>query len=245
MEITERELRRAVQEVDDLHHDGMTTMTTDIAELHAGEGRRIMDSSRRRFLAGAGIAGAVTVGSAVIPIGSLWSPAFAQTSSDKGIASFAESVELAAVAAYTAAAQTGKVIGAALQAAETFAAHHKAHAAAFGAYAGDAPRAQPNPGLVAAVAPQIKAAPDQTTLLNLAYGLENAAASTYLFAIGALSDPAALKLTASILPVESQHATVLGHVLGKSLGDTGDFIPAFLNTSSAFSPSKYPIASGS
>lgn len=246
MEITEKELRQAVREVDDLHHAGIETMPEDVAELHAGAGRDGMEESRRRFVKGVGIGGAVTIGAAVLPIAALWSPAFAQTasSSDLAIAAFAESVELAAVAAYGAAAATGKVTGAALTLAETFARHHKAHAAAFGAFAGDASRAKANPGLVAAIAPQIEKASDQTAILTIAYGLENAAAATYLYAIGALQSPDALELTASILPVESQHATVLGHVLGEPLGDTGTFIPAFLNTSAAVLPSKYPIASG-
>jgi hypothetical protein len=246
MEISEKELLRDVREVDDMHREGMETMADDIAELHSGEGRSLMDASRRRLLKKAGIGGVLTIGAVTIPLVSLMTAAYAQTasSSDLGIAAFAESVELAAVAAYTAAAQTGKITGAVLTIAETFAMHHKAHAAAFGSFAGDASKAVANPGLVAAIGPQIKAAASETALLQIAYGLENAAASTYLFAIGALESPAALKLTASILPVESQHATVLGHALGEPLGDTGTFIPAFLNTSAALSPTKYPIQPG-
>lgn len=246
MEISERALHRMVREVDDMNREGMETMDADIADLHAGEGRRLMETSRRRFVRGLGLGGvSLAIGGALIPLSSLWSPAYADTSSDKGIAAFAESVELAAVAAYTAAAKTGKVTTpAVLNAAETFAMHHKAHAAAFGAYAGDSAKAVANPKLVAAIGPLITAATDQTAIVKIAYGLENAAASTYLFAIGALTDPTALKATASILPVESQHAVVLGHVLGESLGDTGTYIPAFINTSAAVSPTTYPITPG-
>ncbi|MDQ6782096.1 MAG: ferritin-like domain-containing protein [Actinomycetota bacterium] len=246
MEISERELHQMVREVDELNSDGMETMSTDIAELHSGEGRRLMGLSRRRFVQGVGLGGVtLAIGGAMIPLASMWNPAYAQASDDKSIAAFAESVELAAVAAYGAAAKTGKVTGAALTVAKTFSAHHQAHAGAFGGFAGDSAKAQPNPKLVATIAPMIQSAADQTAILKIAYGLENSAAATYLFAIGALTDPTALKATASILPVESQHAVVLGHVLGMAPGDDkGTYIPAFITTDPAVKPDQFPIASG-
>lgn len=245
MEISERELQRLMRDVDELNREGMETMSEDIAELHSGEGRRLMEPSRRRFMHGAGLGGlTLAIGGAMIPLASLWSPAYAQVSSDKSIAAFAESVELAAVAAYGAAAKTGKITGAALTLAKTFAFHHQAHAGAFGSFAGDGSKAQPNPKLAQSVATMIDNAADQTAILTIAFGLENAAAATYLVAIGALSDATALRTTASILPVESQHAVVLGHVLGLTPGDdSGTYIPAFLNTNAAVEPGQFPIAS--
>ena len=50
MEISEQELMLAVRDVDDMHRGGMETMADDIAELHSGEGRTLMEPSRRRFL---------------------------------------------------------------------------------------------------------------------------------------------------------------------------------------------------
>ena len=43
---------------------------------------------------------------------------------------------------------------------------------------------------------------------------------------------------ASILPVESQHAVVLGSVLGKP---ATDYVPSFETTDAAVDPTKYPI----
>jgi hypothetical protein len=161
---------------------------------------------------------------------------------DAGVAAFAESVELAAVAAYMAAAQSGKVTTpAVLQAATTFAGHHQEHGAAFGAAAGSASTKKANQKLVDMIAPQIQAAADEKAVLEIAYGLENAAAATYLFALGALTSKAALQLTASILPVESQHAVVLGTVLGKPATDK-TFLPSFQTQDGAVTPDQFPIA---
>lgn len=168
MEISERELQRLMRDVDELNREGMETMSEDIAELHSGEGRRLMEPSRRRFMHGAGLGGlTLAIGGAMIPLASLWSPAYAQVSSDKSIAAFAESVELAAVAAYGAAAKTGKITGAALTLAKTFAFHHQAHAGAFGSFAGDGSKAQPNPKLAQSVATMIDNAADQTAILTI------------------------------------------------------------------------------
>ena len=110
MEISERQLKSMVADVDDLHHESMKTFREDNGELIFGSTTK---SSRRRFLAGAGAAGAggalITIGNATLPLGGLLSPAGAQELSDEDIATFAASVEYAAVAAYGAAADSGKV----------------------------------------------------------------------------------------------------------------------------------------
>ena len=242
MEITERELDQLVRAVDETHREGMETMAADVAELHQGEGRRLRDSARPSLLTGAALGGAViAIGSMLVPVGRLVGVAGAQTG-DAGVAAFAESVELAAVAAYMAAAQSGKVATpAVLQAATTFAGHHQEHAAAFGAAAGSASTKKANQKLVDMIAPQIQAAADEKAVLEIAYGLENAAAATYLFALGALTSKAALQLTASILPVESQHAVVLGTVLGKPATDE-TFLPSFQTQDGAVTPDQFPIA---
>ena len=159
---------------------------------------------------------------------------------DGAIAAFAESVELAAVAAYTAAAKSGLVTTkAVLDAATAFAGHHQEHAAAFGAAAGAAATKKANAKLLDAVGAQLAAAKDEKGILEIAFGLENAAAATYLFALGALTSKGALQLTASILPVEAQHAVVLGTVLGKS---ATDIFPNFETQSAALDPAKFPAA---
>jgi hypothetical protein len=237
VEISERELARLVRDVDDTHREGMTTMAADVAELHrtrSGRGRS------RTLVRAAGLGGAaVAVGSVLLPVGRLMGVAGAQ-SGDAGVAAFAESVELAAVAAYMAAAQSGKVTTkAVLDAATTFAGHHKEHGAAFGGAAGSAATGKANQKLLDAVGPQIQAAADEKAILEIAYSLENAAAATYLFALGALTSKAALQLTASILPVESQHAIVLGTVLGKPATDK-TYLPSFQTEDGAVTPDKFP-----
>jgi hypothetical protein len=240
VEISEHELRHMVKDVDEQHRAGMDEMTGNIAELHHGEGHRVMAGSRRRFLRGAGLGGlALSIGPALLPVSRLWSPAFAQESGDAGIAAFAESVELAAVEAYAAAAASGKVTTPAVgEAATTFAGHHQEHAAAFGGAAGDAATGEPNPGLLEQVSGQLDDAPEESAVLEIAYSLENAAAATYLFALGALESREALQLTASILPVESQHAVVLGTVLAKS---PTEYAPSFETQDAALKPDVYPI----
>jgi hypothetical protein len=196
--------------------------------------------SRRTVLGRAAVAGtAIAVGSQLVPVTRLFTPAFGQQLDDATIAAFAESVELAAVAAYQAAAASGKVTTPAVaDAATLFASHHKEHGAAFGGAAGDKATGKANAALLAALTPQLNAAADENAVLELAYGLENAAAATYLFALGALTSPAALQLTASILPVEGQHAVVLGQVLGKP---ATDYVPKFESDETALKPDKYPL----
>jgi rubrerythrin len=242
MEITEHQLNQMTKEVEDLHREGMETMAQDIAELHSGEGRELMEPARHNFARGVGMGGvALAIGALSIPIASLWNAAYAASSTDIAIAKFAESVELAAVAAYTVAAGTGKVTGAGLTTAKSFAAQHADHAKAFGAFAGDSSKAVANPKLVAALGPEIKKAATATDIVKIAYTVENAAAETYLYAIGALSNKSALALTATILPVESQHAAVWANVLGMSLSE---YIPPFLQDTGALKPTAYPIKSG-
>lgn len=246
MDISAHHLDEMVAEVDQLHHEGMRTMASDIAELHRGEGLGLMAEPRRAFLKKVGLTGIVlSIGSALLPIGDLVTPAFAQAAlDDSAIAAFAESVELAAVQAYAAAGASGKVTTpAVLNAATTFSGHHKQHADAFAAAAGSKATHKPNPALLQTVGDQIKAAQDEKAVLNIAFGLENSAASTYLFALGALQDPKALQLTASILPVESQHAVVLGTVLGKSPTADPTYLPTFISEDQKVDPAKFPVAS--
>jgi len=242
MEISERDLRLLADAVDEQHRDGMASMQTDIAELHAETRRFRADNpgDRRDFLRKATVgAGALVVGSSVLTMAGLL-PAGAQTLDDGDISAFAESVELAAVAAYKAAAGTGKLQAAVVDVGTMFAGHHGEHAKAFGGAAGAKATGKPNPKLLEAVGGQLSGAQDQAAILKIAFDLENAAAATYLFALGALKTPAALKLTASILPVESQHAVVLGSAMGKSLSDV---VPSFQTQTGAVDPTKFPVAS--
>ena len=255
MELTERDLRNRVRDVDDLHRDGMATMSSDLQDLHAIS-RTEVGRSRRSLLASAAATGAViTIGSLVLPIERAL-PAFAQAAAaldDPTIAAFAASVEYAAVAAYHAAAASGKVTTPAVaQAAALFASHHKEHGDAFlSAANGKWKTDQSNPLLIQALSDQLDKAESEKEVVKLAYDTENAAAATYIFALGALKNADALKLTASILPVESAHAVVLGGVLGMALpaGAVQDptpstYMPTYETQKLALSPTAYPIAGG-
>jgi methylmalonyl-CoA mutase cobalamin-binding subunit len=238
MEISERSLRRMVREVDDRHREGMRTIGEEIEAVHTGA------ASRRRFLRDAGAGLALVIGSAVVPVGALAGNASAQSVDDPTIAKFSESVELAAAAAYDAAVRSGKLhTPAVIMAAMTFGSHHADHAKAFGAFAGDAGKAVPNPGILQTVGDQIREAPDEVAVLSVAYATENAAAATYLFAIGALQSSIILAATASIMPVEAEHAAVLGYVLGTDPKSDMTYLPPFQTPDQALMMSKFPVAS--
>ncbi|HUP84420.1 MAG TPA: ferritin-like domain-containing protein [Acidimicrobiales bacterium] len=220
-------------DVDEQHREGMGTMASDIAELHAetrafrAHGKALLET-----------AGALAIGTSVLTVRNLL-PAGAAELADGDIAAFAESVELAAVEAYRAAAGSGKLQPAVVEIGTMFAGHHAEHAKAFGGASGGKATGKPNPKLLEAVGGQLEGAVDQEAILEIAYGLENAAAATYLFALGALESEAALALTASILAVESQHAVVLGSTLGKPLTE---FVPSFQTQDGAVDPAKFPAA---
>lgn len=171
-----------------------------------------------------------------------WRPRATAPAGDAALAAFAESVELAAVAAYDLAAKSGLITTkAVLDAAVMFSGHHQQHAAAFASAAGDAATGTANQKLLDALAPTLTAATTQLDVVEFAYGLEQAAAATYLFALGALESDAALQLTAAILPVEAQHAVVLGQVLGDR-ATPDEFLPAFETAKAALDPTTYALA---
>ena len=254
--ISETDLRHLVAEVDDQHHSGMATLADDLGEVIHGEGRHSMAATRRRFLKGVGLGGLVlTIGQAAVPVSSLLSPAYGQTATtnppNEVTAAFAESLELAAVAAYQQAA--GRLTTpAVISAAQTFAGHHAQHAQAFGALAKDKATGKPNPKLLDTLAGQLRDATDEKSTVQIAYDMENGAASTYLYALGVLTSTPALQLTASILPVESQHAVVLGQVLGIApftavAGSTDPYagtgyVPYFVTQDQKLDPAVYPVA---
>ena len=239
-------VREGVAEIDDAHRSAMATIDDDIRELHAETRKAVGGASRREFLIKSALATtAITIGSSVIPVRSFFSAsALAEGLTDADIAAFAASVEYTAVAAYTAAAKSGKVTTPAIgTAATTFAGHHKQHGDAFqGASGGKIAKDQTNKTLLTALSTQLGQATDEMAVVKLAYGVENAAAATYQFALGALQDVGAQKLTASILPVEAGHAAVLGNVLyGTDPSKDKTWLPSFQTEDGHLDPTKYPV----
>jgi len=223
VDISTNELRHLANDVDDMHRDAMKTFQAETAELH----HELAGGSRRRFLRNAGIAGAgatfLTLGGPLSPMGRLFPAAAQEGLTDTVIAGYAQSVELAAVAAYTAAA--GALPSDVRPVGELFASHHQEHADAFGAVAGDDARPEANPTLVALVTPTLQAVAaggvPLADILRFARDIENQAVYTYAYALTALQDPAFAAATSTILPVEASHATVLSI----ASGDTGNLFP--------------------
>jgi hypothetical protein len=232
MQLTSRQFRSLAADVDDLHHENMKTFAEETADIHLDAAK----SSRRGFIAGsAGVVGAVAVGSTLLLPRGLSIPVAAAGRSaaagldDTTIAGYAQGIELAAVAAYTAAA--GVLSKDTLPVAELFLSHHQQHADAFGAVAGDRATTEPNAALMTALGPTLAGIKDEMAALEFAFVLEGQAAYTYAAALTLLTDPAYAAATSTILPIEAQHQTVLGLALGKSVEDcfpTGAFESASL-----------------
>jgi hypothetical protein len=236
-------LRQAARDVDDLHHEGMRSMREEIGELHLGETGRRLASTRRQFVQRVGLTSVLfTIGNTVLPASRLLPSAWGQETGsgeldDLTIAVFAEQVELAAVAAYEAAAGTGLLDPTATEVGTLFASHHGDHAGAFASFAGDDATGIPNQAILDAFAPMIEAAADQAALLDIAFQLEQGAASTYHFALGVLGADAAAAVS-TILPIEAQHAVVLGQFLQKPIDE---WMPPFETSDTALSPDAYPL----
>lgn len=164
----------------------------------------------------------------------------AQRSGDAGIAAFTQSIELALVQAYGELSGTGKVTTpTAVEATTTFAQHHQEHAAALGDAAGGRATDTPNRRLANRFRADLRKASDEAAALEVMLRLENEAASTYLFALGSLEATEALQLAASVLPVESQHATVLATFLQQ---DPRHTFPAFQTQDQALKPDEFPAS---
>jgi hypothetical protein len=204
--------------------------------------------SRRRFLAGAvgaGVGGIVlSIGSAVVPLGDLLSPAYAQATGsanpDEEMAAFVESIELALRDGYQMAVSSGKVkTPSYISTLTAIGSHHGDHAPAIGAAAG-LPAGIPNPRFLDVISGQLHGATTEKGVLQFAYDLENATTATYLYALSLLKAANPVQVASSILPVESQHATVLGLLLNLDPQSTSDYLPSFVTQDAAFLPKLYP-----
>ena len=234
-------LRRLLREVDEEHRDTMRAVTDEwSAAAHA--------ASRRTFLRGSLVASGAAA-AVLVPFAGAAAAADATTTTaapkppqtaDLPLLAFAQSLELAAVQVYVAAAATGKLSSDVVAVATTFERHHREHAQAIAGLAGKAATGVANPKLVKEYGDKVAAAKSQNDVLTLAYQLETAAASTYAYALGAIlgTNPAAT--IASIQPIEARHAVVLGQVLGRPLIDLA---PSFESNAlrDAIDPSKYPV----
>ena len=235
-------LRRLLREVDDEHRDTMQTVTDELTSAaHAASRRAFLGGSLAIGGAAAAVFGPLAGAAAAADATTTTTAAPKQPqAADLPLLAFAQSLELAAVQVYVAAAATGKLAPGVVAVATTFGRHHREHAQAIAGLAGKAATGVANPKLVKEYGAKVAAAKSQDDLLTIAFQLETAAASTYAYALTAIlgTNPAAT--IASIQPIEARHAVVLGQALGRPLIDLA---PSFESNAlrDAIDPTKYPV----
>lgn len=228
MSVDERAIGSLIEQSKDLHSDSMHTTHASLQELvevgredATDRAENHVSSEERTTLLRHGIGGgkalaAVGAGGALLAL--MARPAFADQSADIQMLQTATSIEILAVATYTAALGL-PFAGSLPKVVQTFATttkqQHMDHMAAFSAAVkalGGTAQTNPDPVLLAVVN---KAKPGLTgpvPLVDLAITLEMGAAETYVAFVTALSDKNARNTTASIMGVEAQHVAVLNAV---------------------------------
>jgi hypothetical protein len=139
---------------------------------------------------------------------------------DTEYAAFAESLELAVVTLYndTLLKLTGENVATAAR----FRDHHHDHSKAYAAVAAGKATGVPNGALLLTKAAAVQALADESSALGFLVTLENQMAETFAYALTLLTSPEIYQRMVMTLPVESEHAAVLGTIL--QLGPEGLFI---------------------
>jgi hypothetical protein len=134
------------------------------------------------------------------------------TPADSTLAGFLQSIALAVGDVYDKVtpflSDTTRPIASAFQN------HHKEHAVALAASAGTAAATMPNQALALVLSARLQGVTDERTALTFAFGLEHQVTETYTFAFTMLTSPDVVHLVATILPVVSGHAGILGSSAG-------------------------------
>lgn len=244
MELNTPEIRRQLRDVDAMNTEAVKPWRESLLRLFGGSGATSAEKAhalgvpggRRQFFR---VGGATLIGAAVLAacgddddggVASTGEGADATTGEDDAAPSgvddltlvrTAASLEALAVATYETAAGSGLVTTPAVgEAAALFMDHHQQHLDALNAVAeqnGGEAVTDPNAAVKAAVVdPAVEAAATEEDILRLALDLEKAAAQTYVFAGGTLSQPEFRATIMTIGGVESRHAIILGNVLALS-----------------------------
>jgi hypothetical protein len=143
---------------------------------------------------------------------------------DADFAAWAESIELALVTIYNQAMP--RLTADNVATASRFRDHHQDHAGAYATLAAAKATGKANSALIFTTAPAVQALADQPSALNYLIGLENQMAETYAYNLNLLTSTDVYSRVVTTLPIESQHAAVLGSVLGlpvDSMFITGPF----------------------
>lgn len=250
-------LRRLAAEVDAEHREAMRTFTDDFA-ARLGVADDAQRASRRSFLRRASglLVGAAAAGTATVAVAGRAVAQESTTTMAEGdatttttapaslsaeeieLASFLQSVELAAVEAYGLVAAMSFVPDEVRGVVLAFQQHHRDHAQAIAGQAGKAALGLPNATLLEAVGPTLEAASDLAAVAELAASLEISAAATYLAALGEIRTADPIDLIASILPIEMRHAVVWQEAAGVAVVAG---LPAFLDAEAALTLADYPI----
>jgi hypothetical protein len=235
MQISEGELTAMTAQLDDMHTDSMTQVRQNMAGVTdriASATRTV--ASRRIFLLG----GAAAVGSVALaacgssssgsggssPSGGGTSNGASPYTGDLKVVALAAALENLAVAGYGLVLKSagkgkyGKVPQAIATFATTVQKQHADHAKEWNSVLKGAgvPQITGTPLTIASGAvASLQGAKTIPAVANIALGLENAAAETYVFAAANVSDPGGIATAATIAPVEAMHAAILSFVLGK------------------------------
>lgn len=180
-------------------------------------------TSRRTFLTRAAVGGAlVTAGAVALPHLGL-SPAGARpadqgTLKDADFATFGTAVELAAVAAYTAAFDGGLLDTEWSKLALQFQGHHQAVADTLLELSEETEIAA-DAAFAATSVDAVKAATDQNGVLAALAVVEETCAATHLSAIGVMAEKVTSRTVAQVLCVEGQQAALLGIASGSTIAE--------------------------
>lgn len=151
---------------------------------------------------------------------------------DLKILVIAQGLELALVTAYGLAVDTRLLDSPEAELCHAFARHHKEHALALATVAGKENLVtEASPELINALTPTINAATDSKALLASLQKMEESVAATYLEVMGTIDAWWVAGATAKILPIEAQHAAVLGQAIGLA---EDKWLPAVQQTAGAF-----------
>jgi hypothetical protein len=239
--VTEAEIVAMTSDMRDAHRDTLPALQSSFeawTRSPSGDTEHLSGLSRRSFLTRSGLlaAGGLLVASGGAAAASTI-PRLAGSRSvrpaaltgvtaplDVRVAALAASLENLAVSTYSSAlgaataGKLGKVPNAVATFVETAMAQHKDHAAAWNAVVssgGYKPITAPNKALSVTINAAFAKVTDIAGVASLALVLEDAAAATYLEAVGVLSGAQAIETAATIQPVEMQHAAILHFVLGQ------------------------------
>jgi hypothetical protein len=249
-----RALRQLTEHADEQHNEAMKTLDEQLGDAHLSRRDPETVANRRNFVRNLTLGGAaVALGTALVPAAGLIPTALAQTATasppdlsnaDRELLLFARGLELAAIAAYAAMGASGKLTGQPLESTRVFSRHHGQHADALTALLPKASSSDTtpttalvaNPKILVVFSPRIDKAADANALIQIAFDLETAVASTYQLAMGTLDNWEAATAVAGIEPIEAQHAVVWGQTLNLP---TDQWMPAFQTTAAALNPTQY------